>query len=410
MENATVVKTAVNTEQAFPLADRVNRISVSPTMAVLQEAEKLKAKGVDVADFGPGEPDFPTPEHIKRAAIKALEENRTKYTATPGIAPLRQAICDWHAANLGSSPAYQPAECVVNSGGKHAIFNAACALVNAGDEVIIPAPYWVSYPDIVKYAGGKPVFVPTHAEDEFRLRAATVEKAITSRTRIVIVNSPCNPTGAVIPEDEFAKIYEICQRRGVWLLSDECYSHFTYGTARPFSVASLSGSRDRLIIAGSFSKTFAMTGWRIGYLLAPQPLIAAVTKLQSQSTSNTTSITQYAALEAARGPMDSVGAMLAEYARRRERILAGLRAIPGVTCTAPEGAFYVFPNVSAHFNSSMPNDTAVAKQLLEREHVAVVPGEAFGAPGFLRISYATSIERIEEGLRRIARFFSSQAK
>ena len=405
MEPATSVKA----EELFQLTERVNRISVSPTMAVLQEAEKYKARGVDVVDFGPGEPDFPTPEHIKRAAIKALEENRTKYTATPGIAPLRQAICDWHAANLGSSPAFQPAECIVTAGGKHAIFNAACALVGPGDEVIIPAPYWVSYPDIVKYAGGKPVFVATQPDDDFRLRAAAVEKAITSRTRMVIANSPCNPTGAVIPPDEFAKIFDVCRRHGVWLLSDECYSHFTYGNAKPFSVASLPGGRDRLMIAGSFSKTFAMTGWRMGYLLAPQPIIAAVTKLQSQSTSNATSIAQYAALEAAKGPMDSVGAMLAEYGRRRERILNGLRAIPGVTCTAPAGAFYVFPNISAHLNANMPTDTAVAKQLLEREHVAVVPGEAFGAPGYLRISYATSLERIEEGLRRIERFFTQSA-
>ena len=403
MEPATSTKA----EEAFPLTERVNRISVSPTMAVLQEAEKYKAKGLDVVDFGPGEPDFPTPEHIKRAAIKALEENRTKYTATPGIAPLRQAICDWHGANLGSSPAYQAAECIVTAGGKHAIFNAACALVSAGDEVIIPSPYWVSYPDIVKYAGGKPVFVATQPQDDFRLRSAAVEKVITSRTRMVIANSPCNPTGAVIPPDEFVKIFDVCRRHGVWLLSDECYSHFTYGSAKPFSVASLPGGRDRLMIAGSFSKTFAMTGWRLGYLLAPQPIIAAVTKLQSQSTSNPTSIAQYAALEAAKGPMDSVGAMLAEYARRRERILHGLRAIPGVTCTAPEGAFYVFPNVSAHLSAEMPTDTAIAKQLLEREHVAVVPGEAFGAPGYLRMSYATSLERIEQGLRRIERFFSS---
>jgi aspartate aminotransferase len=366
-------------------------------------------KGVDVVDFGPGEPDFPTPDRIKRAAIEALEENRTKYTAAAGIAPLRQAICDWHAAQLGSSPAFEPAECVVTSGGKHAIFNAICALVSSGDEVLIPSPYWVSYPDIVKYAGGTPVFVATRAADDFRLRAADVEAAITPRTRMLIVNSPCNPTGAVIPPDEFAALYEICRRHGVWLLSDECYSHFTYGSAKPFTVAGVPGSRERLIVAGSFSKTFAMTGWRMGYLLAPQPLIAAVTKLQSQSTSNATSIVQYAALEAARGPMDSVFAMLAEYARRRERILTGLRAISGVTCSAPEGAFYVFPNISAHLNADMPSDTAAARQLLEREHVAVVPGEAFGAPGYFRISYATSIERIEEGLRRLAHFFGGSA-
>ena len=213
------------------------------------------------------------PEHIKRAAIQALEENRTKYTPTPGIAPLRQAICDWHARELGSS--YQPAECIVNVGGKHAIFNAVCSLINPGDEVVIPAPYWVSYPDIVKYAGGKPVFVETRAEDDFVLRAADLEKVITPRTRMVIADSPSNPTGAVIPPDEFAKILAVCQRHGVWLLSDECYSHFTYGDAKPFSVASVPGSEDRLIIVGSFSKTFAMTGWRMGYVLAPQPLIAA---------------------------------------------------------------------------------------------------------------------------------------
>jgi len=390
-------------EEVFHLADSVNRISVSQTMAVAAEAEKLKARGVDVADFGPGEPDFPTPEHIKRAAIKALDENRTKYTATPGIMPLRQAICEWHAAQLGSS--YQAAECVVTAGGKQAIFNAICSLINSGDEVIIPAPYWVSYPDMVKYAGGKPVFVATTEQQGFCPQASQIEAAITARTQIVIINSPSNPTGAVIPQAEFEKILAVCERRGVWLLSDECYSHFTYGDAKPFSIASVPGSKERVIIAGSFSKTFAMTGWRLGYALAPQPLVAAITKLQSQSTSNPTSIAQYAGLEAMRGPMDSVAAMLAEYARRRERILAGLRAIPGITCNAPQGAFYVFPNVSAHFNASMPDDVAVAKQLLEREHVAVVPGEPFGAPGFLRFSYATSIARIEEGLRRLNRFF-----
>jgi aspartate aminotransferase len=399
MEPATGMKL----EEAIRFADRVNRISVSQTMAVMQEAERFRARGVDVVDFGPGEPDFPTPDHIKRAAIKALDENRTKYTATPGIAPLRQAICDWHTAQLASS--YQPAECVVTVGGKHAVFNSICSLVNGGDEVVIPAPYWVSYPDIVKYAGGTPVIVETREKDGFSPRPEDIEKAVTPRTRVVIINSPSNPTGAVIPQNQFARILEVCQKHGVWLLSDECYSHFVYGDARPYSIASVPGSKEHVIIAGSFSKTFAMTGWRMGYALAPAPLVGAITKLQSQSTSNPNSIAQYAALEAMRGPMDSVGLMLAEYARRREIILAGLRAIPGVTCTAPQGAFYVFPNVSAHINPEMPDDTAIARQLLEREHVAVVPGEAFGAPGHVRISYATSIERIEEGLRRLARFF-----
>jgi aspartate aminotransferase len=390
-------------EEKIQLADRVNRIAVSPTMAVMAAADQLKAKGVDVADFGAGEPDFPTPEHIKRAAIKALDENKTRYTATPGIAPLRQAICDWHAAQLGSS--YQTAECIVNVGGKHAIFNTVCSLVNSGDEVVIPAPYWVSYPDIVKYAGGKPVIIETREADGFALQAADLERAITPRTKIVIVNSPSNPAGAVIPNAEFEKILAVCQKKGVWLLSDECYSHFTYGDAKPFSIASVPGSKNRVIIAGSCSKTFAMTGWRIGYVLAPQPLVAAIGKLQSQSTSNPTSIAQYAALEALRGPMEGVATMLAEYARRREFILVGLRAIPGVTCTAPQGAFYVFPNISAHYRVDMPDDTAVSKALLERAHVAVVPGEAFGAPGHIRMSYATSLDRIEEGLRRMERFF-----
>ncbi len=390
-------------EEVFQFADRVNRITESPTMAAAQAAARLKAQGVDVADFGPGEPDFPTPEHIKRAAIKALEENHTKYTPVTGIPQLRRAICDWHAGQFGSS--YEPSECAVNAGGKHAVFNTISALLNSGDEALISAPYWVSYPDIVKYAAGKPVFVTTHAEDGFCLRAAAVEKALTPRTRIVIVNSPNNPTGSVIPADEFAKILAVCERRGIWLLSDECYSHFLYGKAKPFSVASLPGAKKRVIVAGSFSKTFAMTGWRVGYVLAPQPLIEAIAKLQSQSTSNPNSIAQYAALEALHGPMHDIEAMLAEYAKRRERILAGLRAIPGVTCTAPDGAFYVFPNVAAHLNRDMPNCTAVTMRLLERAHVSVVPGEAFGAPGHLRISYATSMDRIEEGLRRLSHFF-----
>jgi aspartate aminotransferase len=399
MEPATGTKM----EDVIALSDRVNRIGISQTLVVLQEAERYKARGIDVADFGPGEPDFPTPDHIKRAAIKALEENRTKYTPAAGIAALRQAVCDWHAAQLGSS--FQPAECIVSVGAKHAIFNGVCSLVNPGDEVVIPSPYWVSYPDIVKYAGGSPVILQTHADDGFCLRASALEKVLTPRTRMVIADSPNNPTGAVIPPNEFARILDACKRRGVWLLSDECYSHFTYGDARPYSVACLPGAKERLIIAGSLSKTFAMTGWRMGYALAPQPLVEAMTKLQSQSTSNPTSISQYAALEALRGPMDSVATMLAEYARRRERILAGVRAIPGVTCTAPQGAFYIFPDISAHLGAAMPDSTAVARQLLEREHVAVVPGDAFGAPGHIRLSYATSMERIEEGLRRLTRFF-----
>jgi aspartate aminotransferase len=391
------------------LAERVKRIAPSATLGVLMEKEKLVARGIDVVDFGPGEPDFPTPEHIKRAAVKALEENKTKYTPAGGIMPLRQAAVEWHAKYLASS--YAPKECVINAGGKHSLFNVIHALINSGDEVLILAPYWVSYPEIVKCAGGEPVIADTQAKNGFIPRASEIEKFITPRTKILIVNSPSNPTGAVIPEDEFAKILDLAKKRNIWLLSDECYSHFVYGNAKPFSVASLPGAKDHAIISASLSKTFAMTGWRMGYTLAPQELADAVLKLQSQSISNPTSIAQYAALEALRGGMESVEAMVTQFAKRRRRIVDGLREIPGITCHEPEGSFYVFPNVTGAMNgdSSPQVDTLqVAKDLLEREHVVVIPGDAFGAPGYLRISYATSMERIEEGLRRLGHFFRAE--
>jgi aspartate aminotransferase len=392
------------------LTERINRIQISPTSAVIAEAEKLKARGVDIADFGPGEPDFPTPDHIKKAAIRAIEQNYTKYTATGGIMPLREAICAWHKRELGSH--YEPKECVVNVGGKHSIFNVVSVLVQQGDEVIIPAPYWVSYPDIVKYAGGTPVYVESRPQDEFSVTAAVIEKAITPRTRLVILSSPNNPTGGVIPPEEYERILAACQKHDVWLMGDECYSHFTYDPHKPFSIASHAGSKAHVIIIGSMSKTFAMTGWRIGYTLAPEALVQATVKLQSQSTSNPTSIAQHAALEAMRGPMDTVPVMLAEYAKRRKCIVEGLRAIPGVTCEWPGGAFYAFPNVAAHLangnsGQALAKDTGeLARMLLDQARVAVVPGDAFGAPGYLRLSYATSIERIDEGLRRLDRFFS----
>ena len=392
------------------LTERINRIQISPTSAVIAEAEKLKARGVDIADFGPGEPDFPTPDHIKKAAIRAIEQNYTKYTATGGIMPLREAICAWHERELGSH--YEPKECVVNVGGKHSIFNVVSVLVQQGDEVIIPAPYWVSYPDIVKYAGGTPVYVESRPEDGFGVTAASIEKAITPRTRLVILSSPNNPTGGVIPPEEYERILAACKKHNVWLMGDECYSHFTYDPHKPFSIASHAGSKAHVIIIGSMSKTFAMTGWRIGYTLAPEALVQATVKLQSQSTSNPTSIAQHAALEAMRGPMDTVPVMLAEYSKRRKRIVEGLRAIPGVTCEWPGGAFYAFPSVAAHLangnsGQALAKDTGeLARMLLDQARVAVVPGDAFGAPGYLRLSYATSIERIDEGLRRLGRFFS----
>jgi len=389
------------------LTNRINRIQVSPTSAVIGAAEQLKAKGVDVADFGPGEPDFPTPDHIKKAAIRAIEENRTKYTPTGGIMLLREAIVNWHNRELGSS--YTGKECVVNVGGKHSIFNIVCVLIQNGDEVIVPAPYWVSYPDIIKYAGGTPVIVPTRAQDGFSAKAAEIEKAITPKTKMVIINSPSNPTGGVVDGDEYKRILAVCKKHNLWLMGDECYSHFVYEPHKPFSIASAPDSNDRVIIIGSMSKTFAMTGWRIGYTLAPEPLIQAMVKIQSQSTSNPTSIAQYAALEAMRGSMESVPVMLAEYTKRRKRIVEGLREIDGVTCEWPGGAFYAFPNVSAHLQGKSPlakNCTELANKLLQEAHVALVPGEAFGAPGFLRLSYATSLDRIEEGLRRLSRFLT----
>ncbi len=389
------------------LTNRINRIQVSPTAVVISAAEQLKAKGVDVADFGPGEPDFPTPDHIKNAAIRAIEENRTKYTATGGIMPLREAIPAWHKRELGSS--YNSKECAVSVGGKHAIFNTVCVLIQNGDEVILPAPYWVSFPDIIKYAGGTPVIVQTRQEDGFSAKAAAIEKVITPKTKMVIINSPCNPTGGVVDGEEYGRILALCKKHNIWLLGDECYSHFVYEPHKPFSIASAKDSKDRVIIIGSVSKTFAMTGWRIGYTLAPEPLIQAIIKVQSQSTSNPTSIAQYAALEAMRGTMETVPPMLVEYARRRKRIVEGLRAIPGVKCEWPGGAFYAFPDISAHLqgpHALAKSCTELAKELLEKAHVALVPGEAFGAPGFLRLSYATSIERIEEGLRRLNKFFA----
>jgi aspartate aminotransferase len=390
------------------LTDRINRIQVSQTAAVISAAEQLKAKGVDIADFGPGEPDFPTPDHIKRAAIKAIEENRSKYTPTGGITPLREAIAAWHKRELASD--FSSKECAVSVGGKHAIFNSISALIQSGDEVILPAPYWVSFPDIIKYAGGIPVIVETTPKDGFAAKAANIEKLITPKTKMVIINSPSNPCGGVVDPQEYERVLAVSKKHGIWLMGDECYSHFVYEPHKPFSIASVKNSKENVIIIGSVSKTFAMTGWRIGYTLAPEPLIQAIIKVQSQSTSNPTSIAQYAALEAMRGTMETVPPMLAEYTRRRTRIVEGLRAIPGITCEWPGGAFYAFPNISAHLGSG-PNAfakscTELSKLLLEKAHVAVVPGEAFGAPGFLRISYATSLERIDEGLHRLKKFFT----
>jgi aspartate aminotransferase len=384
-------------------SERISRISVSSTAAVVQKADKLRATGVKLVDFGAGEPDFPTPDHIKQAAVRALEENFTKYTPTGGTRELKEALVDRHARDFGSH--YSVEDCLVTVGGKQAIFEAMVATLNDGDEVILPVPYWVSFLDIINYAGGKAVFLETHEAENFAVRAAAVEELITPRTRMIVVNSPNNPTGAVISRQEMERLLGVAARHKILLLSDECYCHFLYDDLR-FSLGS-SKDREHLLIVGSLSKTYAMTGWRVGFALGSNKLLANMLKLQSHSTSNPTSIAQKAAVEALRGSQDSVRAMLAEYRRRRDRVVEGLRAIPDVKCTLPQGAFYAYPNISAYLNrDGLANTTVLAEKLLEEAHVAVVPGPAFGTEPHVRLSYATSLDQIDEGLRRMAAFFA----
>jgi len=385
-------------------SERISRISVSTTLAVVQKAAQLRASGVSLVDFGAGEPDFPTPDNIKNAAIEAIHQNFTKYTPTSGIKELKEAIIRRHAADFGSN--YKVEECLVTVGGKQAIFEAVAALINHGDEVILPVPYWVSYLDIVNYAGGKAVPLETREEDNFRVRSADVEKLINPKTRLIIVNSPNNPTGAVVPDEEMEKLLALAKSRKVLLMTDECYCQFLYDGRKPFSLGH-SGDRDNLIIVGSLSKTYAMTGWRVGFALGAKELLGNMLKLQSHSTSNPTSISQKAAVEALRGSQDSVQTMLAEYQRRRDKIVAGLRTIPGITCAMPAGAFYVYPNVGAYLKKDGIADCKLlVDRLLEEAHVAVVPGPGFGTDNHVRLSYATSMENIEEGLERMKKFFS----
>ena len=376
-------------------------------MRVAADAEKLRAQGVDVVDFGAGEPDFPTPDNVKQAAVRALEQNFTKYTPAGGTLELKQAVCERHAADFGTD--YKPAECLITVGGKHAIFNLMQALVNPGDEVVIPVPYWVTYKDVVNYAGGKCVFVDTDEANGFQLTAAMVEPFFSERTKAIIINSPSNPSGAVLDRVEFEKLYRMTSARGIYLLTDECYCHFLYeGT--PFSIASLPGAKETVLVAGTLSKTYAMTGWRIGFGLVPASIASAMLKLQSHSTSNPNSIAQKAAVEALRGPQDSVRAMLAEYRKRRDFVIERLRKIPGVRCAEPQGAFYAYPNISCALGKNgIQNTTQFAERLLDEAHVAVVPGEAFGTNRHVRISYATSMRELERGLDRIDKFISRPA-
>ncbi len=384
-------------------SDRVNRIEISATMAVVAEAAKLKASGADLVEFGAGEPHFPTPDHIKDAAIAAIENNCTRYTAVAGIQELRAAITTRHAMDLGSM--YRPAESMVSTGGKLALFNALQVLVDHGDEVILPVPYWVSFKDIIEYAGGKCVFIETSEADNFRLTPEMVEQSITPRTRAIIINSPNNPSGAVLSPADFSAIVRLAHKRGIYVIADECYVYLNY-TGRNFSAGSLTDCKQHVVIVGSLSKTYAMTGWRLGYALAPQPIIEAMTKLQSQSTSSTAHMVQMAGLAAVTGPQECVEKMKKQYVGLRELILGHLSLIPGVTCVKPEGAFYVYPNVSAYFGKSGINSAAdVAKRLLHEAHVVTVPGEAFGTREHIRLSYATAPTEIERGLERMQEWF-----
>lgn len=396
---------SASTTAASPLTKRIDRISASATLAVAAEADRLKAAGVDVADFGAGEPHFATPRHIKQAAIAAIENDFTKYTPVGGTTELREAIRARHAADFGS--AYSLEETTASSGGKQALFNAVQVLVEHGDEVIIPVPYWVSFKDIVRYAGGEPVFVECDEANGFALTPAMIERAATSRTRAIILNSPSNPSGAVMSAEDQQRIVEMAHRRGIYVLSDECYVYLNY-SGRLFSVGSINACREHVIVIGSLSKTYAMTGWRMGYALGPKAIISAMMKLQGQSTGNPNSIAQAAAIAALTSSQQCVADMRSDYIRLRNRLLAGLEQIPGIVCHRPEGAFYLYPNVSSFFGrSGMNSADDVAGRLLREARVVAVPGEGFGTREHIRFSYATSAEVIDKGIERMKQFFAA---
>jgi aspartate aminotransferase len=385
----------------FQVSENVAAMKASSTLAAMQAAEAMRAAGVDVVDLGAGEPDFDTPQNIKDAALAAMQAGKTKYTPTAGTRDLQKAIIEMYRRDFGAI--YERNEVMATSGGKQAIFNAVVSLINPDDEVLIPKPFWVSFPEMVAFARGRSVFIETE-ENGFVLTADLVRRAITPRTKLIILNSPSNPSGRVIPPSEFKEIMEVLAEKDIYAVSDECYLRFVYAPATVFSAASLRPElRKQLCIAGSFSKTYAMTGWRIGYALANADWTKAMLKVQGHSTSNATSISQAAAVEALSGPQDSVAAMLAEYARRRDWLLHALNEVPGLRCATPEGAFYAFPDVRGCLQGSVNTSERFANELLEKEQTVVTDGAAFGADGFIRISYATSLERLEEGVKRIKR-------
>jgi aspartate aminotransferase len=392
-----------------PLAERTKRIAGSATMAVTATVDRLRRSGVDVIDLGAGEPDFPTPDFVKAAAHAAIDQNFTKYTPASGTLELKRAICDRYRADYGIE--YGESEVMVTAGGKQALFNAALSLFGPGEEVITHAPYWPSLTEQVKLADAVPVVVHTHADDGFAIRAAAILGAVTPRTRGIIINSPCNPTGALVAEEEIAEIADAAARDGIWIIVDLCYEKLIYDDVRHNLPAVLARRcRDLTVLCGSASKAYSMTGWRCGWALGPAPLIAASGALQSHSTSNVSSITQKAALAALTGPQEPVRMMLDEYRTRRDRLHEWLSAEPRLKCRKPAGAFYMFIDVGESLSiDGLRTSTDFATALLEEARVAVTPGEAFDAPGFIRISYATSMENLREASARLVAFTREHA-
>ena len=386
------------------LADRLRHITASATLKVAAEADRLRRAGVDVVDLGAGEPDFDTPPHVKTAGVGAIQANFTRYTPSAGILELREAVCARYRADYGVE--ISPAEVLITAGGKQSLFNAALALFNPGDEVITHAPFWPTIPEQVKLAGATPVIVRSHADDGFTVDAGAIVAAMTPRTRAIVLNSPTNPTGALISEEAVAAIADAAASRDVWVIVDLCYERLIYDRV-PHNLPGilLDRHRRRTVLCGSASKAYAMTGWRCGWTIAPADVIAACNTIQGHSTSNIASMTQKAAIAALTGPQDTVAAMLDEYRTRRDHVHAWLTANPAIRCLRPRGAFYLLPDISALLSPGGVRTAAqFAQALLEQAHVAVTPGEAFDAPGHIRISYATSIDQLREGATRILKF------
>jgi aspartate aminotransferase len=388
-------------------AQRLANVAGSATLKAAAEAERLRRAGYNVVDFTAGEPDFPTPDHAKEAGKAAIDANFTRYTAAAGIPELREAIAARYKRDYGVD--VTPAEVLLTAGGKQALFNAALALYDQGDEVITHAPYWPTIPEQVKLVGATPVIVPTKPDDGFRVPPEAVIAAITPRTKAIIINSPCNPTGGIVDESMLAPIVDAAAKRGIWIVVDLCYEQLIYeDVAHNLVKVLFDRHRDRTVIAGSASKSYAMTGWRCGWTIAPKELTSAFNTIQGQTTSNITSISQKAALAAISGPQDDVTFMLNEYRKRRDNIHAWLTAHPAIRCVKPKGAFYLFPDISGLLSPDGVRTSAdFAQSLLEKEYVAVTAGEGFDAPGYLRISYATSMEQLREGATRILRFAES---